>query len=235
MNFSNNPLKITASAFLVCLALSVLAHDAWVEPVAGPIYRILYGHKIPEPYKPVKVTSIKVFDANKKPLQFSKLETKEGLSIKTNNGAPAMFALEFDNGYWVKVGNESKNVPKSQMPEGTDPSHPLKYSKTIKSWQSWMKNPLGQRIEFVPVDFTGTPKAGLQLKLQLLLDGKPLSNQMVENNSNEQGPKTDENGYVTVTVLKGINRFATDHDINQPNEPDAQRLSLTAAFVFVAK
>lgn len=234
MKFLKNSLKITASAFLVCLALSVLAHDAWVEPAAGPIYRILYGHKMPEPYKPVKVTSIKVFDAKKNLLKFSKMVTKEGLSIKTNGGAPAMFALEYDNGYWVKVGNESKNVRKSQMPEGTDPSHPLKFSKTIRNWQSWMNKPLGQRIEFIPIEFDGEPKAGSQLKLQLLLNGKPLSGQMVENNSNEQGPKTDENGYVTVNVLKGKNRFATDYDIKQPNESDAQRLSLTAALVFLA-
>jgi nickel transport protein len=57
---------------------------------------------------------------------------------------------------------------------------------------------------------------------------------MVENNSNEQGPKTDADGYVTVMVVKGQNRFATDHDIDQPNDPDAKRLSLTAAFVFIA-
>ena len=235
MKLFNHSVKITAAAFLVCLALSVFAHDAWVEPTAGPVYRILYGHKIPEPYKPVKVTSIKVFDSNKRFLKFSKMETKDGMSIKTTNGNVAMFALEFDNGYWVTVGGETKNVRKSQMPEGTNPSHPLKFSKTIKNWQSWMKKPLGQRIEFVPVAFSETPKAGAQLKLQLLLDGKPLGGQMVENNSNEQGPKTDENGYVTVTILKGENRFATDHDIKQPNEPDAQRLSLTAALVFVAK
>lgn len=71
--------------------------------------------------------------------------------------------------------------------------------------------------------------------MQLLFEGKPLSNQMVENNSNEQGPKTDENGFVTVTVLKGINRFATDHDIKQPNDPDALRLSLTASLVFMVQ
>lgn len=228
-------LKITAITFLVCLALTVLAHDAWVEPVAGPIYRILYGHKIPEPFSPVKVTSVKAFDENKHPLQFSKIETKEGLSIKTSNSKAAMFALEFDNGYWVKVGKDSRNVRKSEMPEGTDPSHPLKYSKTIITWQKWMTKPLGQRIEFIPVAISGTPKADEQLRLQLLLDGKPLAGQMVENNSNEQGPKTDANGYVTVMVVKGQNRFATDHDIDQPNDPDAKRLSLTAAFVFMAK
>ncbi len=235
MKLSKNHLKFFGLTFLLCIALSVLAHDAWVEPSSGPVYRILYGHKIPEPYNAVKVTSIKVLNAMQKPLKFNKIETKEGVSIKVSSGVPAMFALEFDNGYWVKVGNESKNVRKSKMPEGTDPSHPLKFSKTILSWQSWMNEPLGQRIEFVPIDLSGNPKFGSQLKLQLLLDGKPLSGQMVENNSNEQGPKTDANGYVTVTVLKGVNRFATDHDIHQPNEPDAQRLSLTAALVFVAK
>lgn len=235
MNFFNNPLKIIAAAFLICLALTVWAHDAWVAPGSGPVYKVLYGHKISEPYKPVKVTSLKVMDANQKPVKFTKNETTDGVTIKTMGGTPALFALEFDNGYWVKVGSESKNVRKSEMPEGTDPSHPLKFSKTIISWQKWMVRPLGQRIEFVPVSISATPKAGSKLQLQLLLDGKPLAGQMVENNSNEQGPKTDAQGYVTVTVVKGQNRFATDHDIDQPDDADAKRLSLTAALVFIAK
>lgn len=234
MKFSKNPTKIAGSVFLVFLALSVLAHDAWVEPGTGPVYKILYGHKAPEPYKPAKVTSIKAIDANQNPVKFTKTETAEGVTIKTTGGTPALFALEYDNGYWVKVGKESRNFRKSELPEGTDPSHPLKYSKTIITWQKWMTNPLGQRIEFVPVTFAGTPKAGSQLRLQLLLDGKPLAGQMVENNSNEQGPKTDADGYVTVMVVKGQNRFATDHDIDQPDDADAKRLSLTAAFVFMA-
>ena len=98
-----------------------------------------------------------------------------------------------------------------------------------------MARPLGQRIEFVPQGLTELPKAGASLRLRLLLDGKPLGNQMVENNSNEQDPKTDANGYVTVTVLKGMNRFATDHDIAQPTDANGRRLGLTAALVFVAK
>lgn len=126
----------------------------------------------------------------------------------------------------------------SQLPTGTagvsDPTHPVKFSKTIVSWQPWVTKPLGQRIEFVPVGFAGPPRAGSELRLRLL-DGQPLGGQMVENNSDEQGPKTDADGYVTVTVRPGINRFATDHDIAQPNDADAQRLSLTAALVFTGR
>ena len=226
-------LKLSAAVVIICSAFIALAHDAWVSPEGGPIYPILYGHKIPEAYDQVKVTSIKVFDAAQKPVAFTRVQTKQGLSVKISTGKPALFALEFDNGYWVKVKGESKNVRKSQMPEGTDPVHPLKFSKTILNWQAWMSKPMGQRIEFVPVN-AAAPKAGTSIKLQLLLDGKPLAGQMVENNSNETGPKTDANGYVTVMVVKGANRFATDHDISQPNDADAQRLSLTAALVFVA-
>jgi nickel transport protein len=224
---------------LAAAALPLLAHDAWVDPLGGPVYKILYGHKVPEPYSVVKVTSLQVLDAMQKPIKFTRTQSKEGVSI-TPASRPALFVTAFDNGYWVKVGDEKepRNVRKSALPAGTaggQSSRPMKWSKTMLSWAPWMAKPVGQRIEFVPVGLAGLPKPGSTLKLHLLLDGKPLANQMVENNSNETGPKTDANGDVTVTVLKGINRYATDHDIMQANEPDAQRLSLTAALVFVAK
>lgn len=238
MKYNNQLLRktimITSIVCLVCFAYIGSAHDAWVDPAKGPTYKIFYGHKKPEAYVLNKITSIMVMDAQQKSLNFSRIEKKEGLSIKVKAGKPAIFALEFDNGYWVKVGDQSINSRKSQMPAGTDPARVLKFSKTITTWLPWMKQPLGQRFELVPISFKETPKSGAQLELQLLLDGKPLGGQMVENNSNEEGPKTNEEGRVTVTVLKGINRFATDYNIIQTTDPDATRLSLTAALVFLA-
>ncbi len=235
MKSSNQFLKLSSVLFIVCMALSVFAHDAWVVPGAGPVYQILYGHKIPEAYSADKITVLKVLDANQKSVSYNRIVTKEGVSVKVISGKPALFVLDFDNGYWVKSGAESHNISKAQIPAGSDPLHAIKFSKTMISWQSWMSQPQGQRIEFIPVDVTEIPKAGARLRLQLLLDGKPLANQMVENNSNEQGPKTDRDGYVTVTVTKGMNRFATDHDMAQTNNEIAKRLSLTAVFVFNAK
>lgn len=226
--------KSFALLLLLSIACQSIAHDAWVEPGKGPVYRILYGHKKAEPYSPSKVTSLKVLDADQKGLIYQRINTSDGLSIKPSGGKPAVFVLDYDNGYWVKLQGKSVNVRHSVQPEGTDPVHPLKYSKTIINWQPWLIKPLGQRIEFVPVSAKVLPHAGTKLRLRLLLDGKPLSGQMVENNSNEQGPMTDANGEVEVTILKGINRFATDYDIHQ-DDPDARRLSLTAAFVFVSK
>lgn len=238
MKLSNRLLVLLTFTVALGVAIRVFAHDAWVEPGAGPVYRVLYGHKAPEPYQPLKVTSVKALDARQQLLKFSRSQTAQGLSITTQGGHPSLFAVEFDNGYWVTVGKDLRNVRYSQLPpgtKGTNPSHPLKFSKTILQWQPWMTKPLGQRIEFVLAHYVVSPKAGSLLQLQLLLDGKPLAGQMVENNSDEQGPKTDANGQVSVQVVKGINRFATDHDITQPNDIDARRLSLTAALVFVAQ
>ena len=239
MKRANKLIVMLASIVIVGVAVrGVLAHDAWAEPGAGPTYRILYGHKVPEAYKPAKVTSVKVLDEHQHPLKFSRQEMPDGLTVQPMGGRPALFAVEFANGYWVSVGKDRRNVRLSQLPAGTagtDPTLLFKFSKTILNWQPWMNRPLGQRIEFIPQALTRIPKAGSNLRLHLLLNGKPLGNQMVENNSNEQGPKTDAEGYVTVKVVKGVNRFATDYDITQPNDADARRLSLTAALVFLAR
>lgn len=217
----------------VLIALPVLAHDAWVEPAGGTVFHIYYGHKIPEPYEASKVTSLKVYDAAQKKVNYTQIKTKEGVDVKTAKGKPALFVLDFDNGYWVRMGGESHNVPKDEVKDG-DASHPYKCSKTMLNWQPWMAKPQGQHIEFVPVGITALPAAGSALRLQLLVDGKPVGGQMVENNSNETGPKTDSDGFVTVTVIKGVNRFATDYDVADSHDPVAKRVSLTATLVFAA-
>ena len=223
-----------ASVLMLTVSGNTMAHDAWVNPAKGPIYNIFYGHKVPEDYNVNKITSLHVLDGMQKEIPYSNMASAKGMRIQTKGGTPAMFVLDYDNGLWTTVGKESLNFPYSMMPEGSAGHHPLKYSKTLISWKSWMTTPAGQRIEFVPVGWTALPAAGQEVKLQCLLDGKPLAGQMVENNSNEEGPKTDANGMVTVKVVSGINRFATDYDISQPYNHDASRLSLTAALVFMA-
>ncbi|MDJ0364133.1 DUF4198 domain-containing protein [Hymenobacter sp. H14-R3] len=232
--------KVLAAAALVlaATALPLLAHDAWVDPLGGPIYQVFYGHKVPENYPAAKVTTLQVLDAEQHFLPYTRLPTAKGLSIKPT-GQPAMFVLDFDNGYWTKTlqDKESRNVRLTAQPAaaGGVGSRLFKYSKTVLRWQPWMFKAVGQRFEFVPEAFSGALRAGQPFQVRLLLDGQPLANAMVENNSNEEGPHTDANGLVTIKLVKGINRLANDLDIAQTADPDATRLSLTAALVFVAE
>lgn len=228
------PLLLLAAA-----ALPLLAHDAWVDPLGGPVYQVFYGHKVPEDYPAAKVISLQVLDAAQHFLPYARQVSAKGLSIKLS-GQPAMFALEFDNGYWTKTAadKESRNMRLTSLPgsrTGAVGSRLFKFSKTVLRWQPWMFKPVGQRFEFVPEPFSGPLRAGQPFRVRLLLDGQPLANAMVENNSNEEGPRTDASGAVTITLVKGVNRLANDLDITQTADPDATRLSLTAALVFVAE
>lgn len=181
---------------------------------------------------------MQVLDAQQHFLPYTRLPTPKGLSIKPT-GQPALFVLEYDNGYWTKTpqDKESRNVRLTSQPASAKGvgSRLFKFSKTVLRWQPWMFKPMGQRFEFVPLAFTGALHAGQSFRVRLLLDGQPLANAMVENNSNEEGPRTDANGEVAITLVKGVNRLANDLDIHQLADPDATRLSLTAALVFVAE
>ena len=229
---------LTATGLALALTLPILAHDAWVDPLGGPDYQVFYGHKVPENYPADKVTTLRVLDADQHFLPYTRSTSVKGLAIRPS-GKPAMFVLDFDNGYWTKTpqDKESRNVRLTSQPAMADMvgSHPLKYSKTVLRWEPWMFKPVGQRFEFVPEAFAGSLRAGQTMRVRLLLDGQPVANAMVENNSNEEGPRTDATGTVTVTLVRGVNRLANDLDIEQTADPDATRLSLTAALVFVAE
>ena len=114
------------------------------------------------------------------------------------------------------------------------PAGPLKWGKTIVQWQPWMTEPVGQRIEVLPVT-AAEPKAGSKFTVRVLFEGKPLAGVMVENNSNETGPKTDADGRATLVLVPGINRLAVDYDLPLKADPDADTLVLNASLVFMAR
>ena len=110
---------LTTGLALAATALPLLAHDAWVDPFGGPVYQVFYGHKAPEPYQAAKVSVLQVLDAQQRFLPYTRQPTANGLSIKPT-GKPAMFVLDFDNGYWTKTpqDKESRNVRLTTGPAG---------------------------------------------------------------------------------------------------------------------
>ncbi len=209
------------------------AHDAWVAPVDGPIYPVHFGHKAPQDYVAAKVKAVTAFDAARAPLAVEISRDAKGASVKAS-GKPAMLLVEFDNGFYTKVDGKSVQMSKRDAPAGSTTNHPVKSGKTIVQWAPWMTEPVGQRLEVLPVD-TSTPAAGSKFKVRVLLDGKPVAGLMVENNSNETGPKTDAQGLATLTLVKGINRLAVDYDIPMKGDPDTDKLGLNASLVFMTK
>lgn len=210
------------------------AHDAWVAPVEGPVFPVHFGHKAPQDYVAEKVKTVTAFDANRLPLTVDVMRDATGASVRAN-GKPAMLLVEFDNGFYTKVDGKSIQMSKRDAPPGSTTNHPVKSGKTIVQWAPWMAEPMGQRLEVLPLKVSGAPKAGSKFKVRILLDGKPVSGVMVENNSNETGPKTDADGLATLTLVKGINRLSVDYDIPMPGDPETDKLGLNGSLVFMSQ
>ena len=221
-----------AFTFIACSAAS--AHDAWVAPVDGPVFPVHFGHKSPQDYVAAKVKAATAFDAARTPLSVEISRESKGASVKAS-GAAAMLLVEFDNGFYTKIDGKSVQMSKRDAPAGSTTNHPVKSGKTIVQWAPWMTEPVGQRIEVLPVDASAAPKAGSKFKVRVLLDGKPVGGVLVQNNSNETGPKTDADGLATLTLVKGINRLSVDYDIPMKGDPDTDKLGLNASLVFMTK
>ncbi|AMS31894.1 hypothetical protein AEM42_04800 [Betaproteobacteria bacterium UKL13-2] len=218
----------------VSFVQNAAAHDAWVAPVAGSVYPVHFGHKEPQSYAAAKVKAVSVFDAKRATLTNEISRDDKGASVKVS-GTPAMFLVEFDNGSYSTVDGKTVNVGKREAPSATSSRRPLKWGKTIVVWQSWMTEPVGQRIEVLPVTAAAEPTAGSKFTVRVLFEGKPLAGVMVENNSNETGPKTDADGRATLVLVPGINRLAVDYDLPLKADADADTLALNASLVFMAR
>ena len=220
-------------ALATCATLAQ-AHDAWIAPVAGPVYPVHYGHKEPGPFPGKKVQAVRILDAQQTELLATVTPGEQGADVAVD-GTPAMMLVYFDNGFWVKEAGGSRNVSKLEAPAAISGSRPLKWGKTITQWTAWSGVPMGQRIEIIPVGVSAAPRAGSKMTVKVLLNGKPLAGAMVENNSNETGPKTNAAGLATLTLTSGQQRLAVDHDIPLKNDPKTDKIVLNASLVFLAQ
>jgi nickel transport protein len=222
---------------LACMGvvLHAVAHDAWVEPGIGPIYTILAGHRSSEEYPSAKVTSLQALDFRQRTLPLRRIASPQGMSVSVA-GQPVLFLLEFNNsGLWTRIGNHWQEVGPTANPRPMRQlaAHEQRViSKTLLSWTTWMSRPMGQPLELVPATTETLPVAGRGLRLRLLLNGRPLSGQMLSVSGSADGPKTDAAGNVTVTIARGTNRFSA-HLVRHSSGKEP--LDLTAVLAFVGR
>lgn len=226
------PLLLATTALLWSLAAQ--AHDAWVAPGPGPVWPVLYGHEVPSAYAPDKVKAVRAFDAAGDAVALERVRGADGIGVRTT-AVPALFTVDFDNGFFSRVDGKSVNLGKREAPRGTQSSHPVKWSKTVLAWGPRAFEAVGQRLEIVPRPFDGEPTAGRSMTLQVLLDGKPLAGARVERVGGGQPLQADAQGLLRYPVVAGDQRLSVEHRIATPDDPDADTLAMNASLVFVAR
>jgi nickel transport protein len=234
MNFAKNPLALAlATGLMICAPLSQ-AHDAWVE-LDGPKHEIVYGHgSKTEPFAAAKVKRVAASDAAGKTLPAS-LDTTGNRAVVDAKGRAAVLTVDFDNGFWSKVGDDWKNLSKADAPGATESSHSLKFGKTILAWGHGVTRPVGQRLEIVPVA-DAVPKVGGKLAVTVLFEGKPLAGAKVGKGGHDEGTgvSTDAKGQAVVDVEPGTQMLVVEHRLAYQG-PEADKTTLAANLRFAVR
>lgn len=223
------PAALCAGLFL---SLPAFAHDAWVEARDGA-YVVLYGHgdKV-ETYAPEKVLALTATDAGGAALSVS-LDAAASPRRARVDGQAALLAVHFDNGYWTKTTEGSKNLPKNAVPGALSATHSVKFGKTLLAWSAAATRPQGARLEIVPLAATA-PRAGGTLPVRVLWEGKPLAGAKIARagHGKEAPVAADADGRAEVPVLAGRQMIVVNHKIELHNDARADHYSAAANLVF---
>lgn len=215
----------------------VHAHDAWVEPL-GDAYAVYFGHTDQRTaFPPEKVRTVAAHDLAGRPLITRLSPLPDGLRVDTS-GAPALFTVHYDNGYWTKdpITGKSVNQARTEVPGATGGSHAVKYGKTVLRWGPVTDRPQGQRLEIVPVTRV-MPGAGAPLAVQVLWEGAPLAGARIVRMHAEKEPAiiADAQGRADVPVITGAQMIVVNHRVELQNDPRADVESNAANLVFTTR
>lgn len=200
-------------AAVAVLGASAHAHTVWLEAAADEPgkFRVLFnGHngKV-ESASPEKLKTADAFDARGRKLAVSRHVSAQGLDLKID-GVVAMVAVSFDNGiHSRRTVGPSVEAPMNEVAGAVRATRALKYHKTIVSWQAGAtRKPVGQAFEVVPLD-SKAPQAGKPMRVQVLLDGKPVAGVKLGagEDGGESSPVTGADGIAAFTPVAGFNKL----------------------------
>ncbi len=223
-------------ALTLFFASDLYAHDKWVSKDADGLV-VKYGHegKI-DPYNPKYVKGAKAYDASGKEIPVT-IKPQKTRVILVPVQDPALVAIIYDSGAWVKTPSGWKNVSKREAKDVIQSDKGDTHSKNLWQWNDRFSKPLGGKMELVPLKNPLLLKVGDTLLFQVLYDGKPLAGATVgAEGVGKDEMKTDPNGRAEVVIKKsGLNVVKATRKTLTPNDPDADVLLETANITFEVK
>ncbi|QXZ09096.1 DUF4198 domain-containing protein [Comamonas sp. Y33R10-2] len=196
----------TAAAWLLS-ANPVYAHNVWLEPDTQGGYVMQFGgHEgKTETFDPAKLQRVHAYDLRGRDVNCEVQNVRGGIRVKPDAKA-ALIAVELDNGYFSSAKPDGDMLPLSmdKNPGAVRGVYARKFHKTVVQWGAVMQKPLGQMFEVVPL--TGqAPHAGQPLKLQVLLNGKPLAGARLSWGESGTPTLSDAQGMATMKPAAGSN------------------------------
>jgi nickel transport protein len=233
---------IAIAAFAILAALPAQAHDLWLEPASAGIQAV-YGHAgeggAPDRYRVFEVNAL----AGGKPVSLldglkSGYETLPPLPVPAAAKEARVVAARYDGGFWVKTPTGSRNTNKLNLANAVESRWSLKFAKLVLPGTQALGEPVGHRLEIVPladpyrlkpgealrvrVDHAGKPMAGASLTIG---DGKTKADQPVK-------VEADASGIAVILPQAGMTILTVSHKApgSVPDLATEDALSATLTF-----
>lgn len=217
--------KIGLVAFISALfSVSLFAHDFWVDGYNSSTFKAIlgYGHEFPYPEKIAKgrvslFEPLAIIDKDLKSVTLkNEGENYQFVSKESLSDGSYILRSTYKTTYWTKtidnkweMGKTKEEIPNAQYCEKV-----TMFAKSIinigDDTNGFVTNPIGQRLEIVPLDNPTTFRVGVPFKVQVLLDGKPLKTAKVKGTFDKFAKYkfaflgfTDLKGEIEVTALRG--------------------------------
>jgi len=225
-----------AFAALLAGTIQASAHGVWVAQRHGDL-AVIYGHGAgDDAYDPAKIKALRAFTAAGEAREVRIVPQAKNALIEAPRDA-AMVTVLFDNGFWTKSADgKYVNKGKRDVPNGQGSSHSIKTNTTLLAKGAPL-GPHGLPLEIVPLVDPMTLKAGDDLPVQVLHEGKPLAGVQLYpdyvNDGHAKSDKTDAQGKATLFVRNdGLNVVGVSHSVPTPDNPDVDRVGLFATLSF---
>jgi nickel transport protein len=225
-------ISILVLVILILMVASASGHDLWVEKADGKLV-LRYGHPDrPEAYKPQWVKDVRAYDLKMKPVPLAVAKENDRTAFFAKR-EPAMITLVMDSGYWTKTMDGFQNISKRGMTDYIESSHYIEPVKSFFRWSENFKNPVGTKLEIVPMKNPLSLKPGDYLPIKVLYEGKPLAGSAITTHGELTGVRSGKDGRADVMIEdKGLQVFAAKHKVPLKNDPDVDTLVLQASLSF---
>ena len=232
------------STALSTIAVSLLmsttiasSHAIWLAERHGEA-TIVYGHgSTDEAYDPAKLKSISGTKLDGSPAQISLKPASDHVMLEIPEDT-AIISGEFDNGFWSE-GADGKwvNEPKNKVPNAKSAGHYIKYLTALLKPTGKAPVAKGLALEVLPLTDPLSLKAGDDLIIQVLANGKPVAGAEITAEyttaSEAEKLKTDADGKATIKIRnQGLNVILANHTQVSPDLTMADEIGLTAALSF---
>lgn len=219
------------------ISSSIFAHQITAKKELDGSYKAAFwAHGEFQDFKTKQLKGAVAYDLDNKEIKTG-IDYSKGTNLLIAK-KPAMIALSFDAGYWIKGENGYENTnPESYKGIVYNTLKSIKYGKRYFQWSDNFLKPTGMYLEVLPLVNPLNIKKGEKLPVLVLKNKKAFSNASFETSDYENlNIKTNKYGIAHIPIKNsGLQIIAAIDYSDEINDSNVNKITIQSSISFEVK